>query len=320
MKLYNLITEATACTQWSDKTFVNGDGKTKPKITIEKTETKVTGTYEGPEFGFCIQSAEGNKGDSVHQLAGITVFHECGPYLKELYKAGTYVRPNLKGVTLERKNNYYEISIPLEKTTEDKAITSINQRGSMGGGEGKIDTTEFNSAKTRPMFYTETLKSTGISDMTEYFFCWRNLQDYPIKTSSNKEVVKKAEEPKKEEPKKEVVKKAEEPKKEEPKKEVVKKAEETKKEEPKNTGPELVVGGYFIKSEKGVIRGMKVFSSSPGRAIVMLYDEDGKPLFKQNETAWIYDQEKAREWGGDNILVKGGDLEKRDYWFRIIKF
>jgi hypothetical protein len=238
MKLYNLITEATACTQWSDKTFVNGDGKTKPKITIEKTETKVTGTYEGPEFGFCIQSAEGNKGDSVHQLAGITVFHECGPYLKELYKAGTYVRPNLKGVTLERKKNYYKISIPLEKTTEDKAITSINQRGSMGGGEGKIDTTEFNSAKTRPMFYTETLISTGLPDMTEYFFCWRNLQDYPIKTSSNKEVVKKAEEPKKEEPKKEVVKKA----------------EETKKEEPKNTGPELVVGGYFVKSDKGVIQ------------------------------------------------------------------
>jgi hypothetical protein len=304
MKLYNLITEATACSQWKDKTFVNGDGKKTPKITIEKTETKVTGTYEGPEKGFCIQSAEGNPNDSVHQLAGITVFHECNPYLKELYKGETYVRPNLKGVTLERKENYYKISIPLEKTTEDKAITSINQRGSMGGGEGGIDKTEFNSAKTRPMFYTETLISTGISDMTEYFFCWRNLQDYPIKTASNKEVVKKVEEPKKEEPKKEVVKKA----------------EETKKEEPKNTGPELVVGGYFIKSEKGVIRGMKVFSSSPGRAIVMLYDEDGKPLFKQNETAWIYDQEKAREWGGDNILVKGGDLEKRDYWFRIIKF
>ena len=306
MKLYNLIIEdkGAACTQWSDKTFVNGDGKTKPKITIEKTETMVTGTYEGPETGFCIQSSEGNPDDSVHQLAGITVFHECSIYLKELYKAGTYVRPNLDGVTLERKKNYYKISIPLQKTTEDKAITSINQRGSWKGGEGGIDKAEYDKAKTRPMFYDKKLVSTGISDMTEYFFCWRNLQESPIKTGSNKEVVKKAEDPKKEEPNKEVVKKVEEP----------------KKEVAKNLGPELVVGGYLVKSDKGVIHGMKVFSSSPGRAIVMLYDEDGKPLFKQNETASIFDEEKAREWGGDNILVKGGDLEKRDYWLRIIKF
>jgi len=297
MKLYNLITEATACTQWSDKTFVNGDGITKPKITIEKTETKVTGTYEGPEKGFCIQSAEGNPKDSVHQLAGITVFHECGPYLKELYKAGTYVRPNLKGVTLERKKNYYKISIPLEKTTEDRAITSINQRGSWQGGEGNIDTTEFNSAKTRPMFYTETLKSTGISDMTEYFFCWRNLQEFPIKTSSNKEVVKKAEEPKKE---------------------VVKKTEEPKKEATKNTSPELMVGSYLVKSDKGVIYGMKFFSISQEGTIVMLYDQDGKPLFKQNETAVILDKKTAEGVGGYNILIIQPGAN--EFWLKIIKF
>jgi len=301
MKLYNLITEATACNNWKDNTFTNGDGKTTPKITIEKTVTKVTGTYEGPELGFCIQSATGNKGDSVHQLAGITVFLECNPYLKELYKGGTYVRPNLKGVTLERKKNYYKISIPLEKTTEDKAITSINQRGSWGGGEGGIDVAEFNSAKTRPMFYTETLTSTGLSDMTEYFFCWRNLQEFPIKTASNKEVVNKTEEPKKE-----VVKKTEAPKKEEPKKEVA-----------KNTGPELMVGGYFVKSDKGTIYGMKVLSSSLGNTIVMLYDEDGKPLFKQNETAIILDKKTAEGVGGYNILIQSGVNE---FWLKIIKF
>ena len=62
-------------------------------------------------------------------------------------------------------------------------------------------------------------------------------------------------------------------------------AEEPKKEVAKNTGPELMVGGYFVKSDKGTIYGMKVLSSSLGNTIVMLYDEDGKPLFKQNETA-----------------------------------
>jgi hypothetical protein len=189
-------------------------------------------------------------------------------------------------VTLERKKNYYKISIPLEKTTEDKAITSINQRGSWQGGEGNIDTTEFNSAKTRPMFYTETLKSTGISDMTEYFFCWRNLQEFPIKTSSNKEVVKKAEEP--------------------------------KKEVTKNTSPELMVGSYLVKSDKGVIYGMKVFSISQEGTIVMLYNQDGKPLFKQNETAVILDKKTAEGVGGYNILIIQPGAN--EFWLKIIKF
>lgn len=291
MKLYDLITEATACNQWKDNTFTNGDGKTTPKITIEKTETKVTGTYEGPESGFCIQSATGNKGDSVHQLAGITVFLECNPYLKELYKAGTYVRPNLKGVTLERKKNYYKISIPLEKTTEDKAITSINQRGSWGGGEGGIDVAEFNSAKTRPMFYTETLKSTGLSDMTEYFFCWRNLQEFPIKTASNKEVVKKTEEPKKEEPKKQFTR-------------------------PNPKGPVIMVGGYFVrKTGPGQeVFGLKVFSSSPGDAMVMLYNEDGKPLFKENQSAVTYSVEGPDAGDGELAIAINNVV------YRIVQF
>ena len=302
MKLYDLITEATACDNWKNNTFVNGDGKKTPKITIEKTETMVTGTYEGPESGFCIQSSEGNPKDSVHQLAGITVFYECNPYLKVLYKGGTYVRPNLKGVTLERKKNYYKISIPLEKTTEDKAITSINQRGSWGGGEGGIEATEFNSAKTRPMFYTETLISTGLSDMTEYFFCWRNLQDYPIKTASNKEVVNKTEEPKKE-----VVKKTEEPKKEEPKKQLTR---------PNPKGPVIMVGGYFVrKTGPGqVVFGLKVFSSSPGDAMVMLYDVDGKPLFKENQSAITYSTDGPDAGDGELAIAINNVL------YRIVQF
>ena len=132
--------------------------------------------------------------------------------------------------------------------------------------------------------------------MTEYFFCWRNLQEFPIKTASNKEVVNKTEEPKKE---------------------VVKKTEVPKKEVAKNTGPELVVGGYFVKSDKGKIYGMKVFSSSPGEAVVMLYDQDDNPLFKQNETAAIFDQERAKEWGGDTILIQSG---VNNIWLKIMKF
>ena len=208
MKLSTLLIEATACSTWADKSFVQGDGVNTPKITISKTPTLVTGTYEGPEKGFCIQSAIGSKGDSVHQLATITVFHECNPYLKELYKQGTFVRPNMKKITMERSQNYFKISIPLINTTEDKAITSINERGSWGGGEANTDKKELNDARTRPMF---DMVPVTADDIFEIFFCWRNLEKYPIKTKTkpssetkpvekSKEAVKPAEKPK-EEPK-----------------------------------------------------------------------------------------------------------------------
>lgn len=183
--MMTLLTEQkVACTKWADGTFVNGDGITTPKITINNDDTKIEGIYEGAESGFCIQSATGNKYDSVHQLSTITVYHEGSKkHLKNLYKSGVYVRPDLKNIVMVRKPNYFKITIPLTPTTEDKAITSINERGSMGGGTSGIDYTEYNDVKNKyPEMFYDQLKTAG--DITEHFFAFRNLNDFPIKTKS----------------------------------------------------------------------------------------------------------------------------------------
>lgn len=181
-EIMGLLTEGAACETWKDGTFVNGDGINTPKITINNDKTKIEGVYEGPESGFCIQSANGNYRDTIHQLATIAVFHEGSKkHLKNLYKSRIYVRPDLKNITLDRRNNYYKITIPLTPTTEDKAITSINQRGSMGGGTAGIDYTEYDSVKnTYPEMFYDQIKTAG--DMTEHFFAFRNLNEYPILT------------------------------------------------------------------------------------------------------------------------------------------
>ena len=172
------------CDQWKNKTFVNGDGITTPKITITKTPTLIEGLYEGPDSGGCIQRDGFNKDDTPHQLAGITVFYEAAPYLKELYKNGTYVKPDMPKITMERiKNKMFKISIPLIPTTEDKAITNMNERGGMGGGG---DLTEINIIENEPNYILKDKVKKTAGDITETFICFRNIVDFPIKTVTSK--------------------------------------------------------------------------------------------------------------------------------------
>ena len=172
------------CDQWKNRTFVNGDGITTPKITITKTPTLIEGLYEGPDYGGCIQRSDVNNGDTPHQLAGITVFYEAAPYLKELYKNGTYVKPDMPKITMERiKNKMFKISIPLIPTTEDKAITNMNERGGMGGGG---DLTEINIIENEPNYILKDKVKKTAGDITETFICFRNIVDFPIKTVTSK--------------------------------------------------------------------------------------------------------------------------------------
>ena len=173
------------CDQWKNRTFVNGDGITTPKITITKTPTLIEGLYEGPDYGGCIQRSEFLETDTPHQLAGITVFYEAAPYLKELYKNGTYVKPDMPKITMERiKNKMFKISIPLIPTTEDKAITNMNERGRMGSGVGNL--TEIDAIQNDPNYILKELVKKTEGDMTETFICFRNIIDFPIKTVTSK--------------------------------------------------------------------------------------------------------------------------------------
>ena len=168
------------CDQWKNGTFVNGDGIKTPKITITKTPTLIEGLYEGPDKGFCIQRSKYYSNDTPHQLASITVFYEAAPYLKELYKNGTYVKPDMNNITMDREiNKMFKISIPLISTTEDKAITSINERGGMGHGGDLTEITNIENDPNNKLI--EKVKKTA-GDMTETFICFRNILNFPIKT------------------------------------------------------------------------------------------------------------------------------------------
>jgi len=181
-KMYGLILEQQRCDQWKNGTFQQGDGVKTPKITITKTPSLIEGTYEGPDSAGCIQRASFNDRDTPHQLAGILVFYEAAPYLKQLYKQGIYVKPDMKGITMERvPNKLFKISIPLIKTTEDKAVTSINERGGMGHTGDLTEISNIENSADHKLIEKRTITA---GDMTETFICFRNIKNYPIKTSS----------------------------------------------------------------------------------------------------------------------------------------
>jgi len=175
--------EEPKCNQWKTKTFKQGNGITTPKITITKTPSLIEGLYEGPDAGGCIQRLEVNNADTPHQLAGITVFYEAAPYLKELYRSGVYVKPDMPNITMQRvRNKMFKISIPLIKTTEDKAIPNINERGGMGGGLGNL--TEITNIENNQDHKLIEKRQVTAGDITETFICFRNIVNFPIKTQA----------------------------------------------------------------------------------------------------------------------------------------
>ena len=186
--MYGLIKEddnSGRCDSWKNGTFTQGDGIKTPKITITKTPDLIEGLYEGPDNGGCIQRSKFNDNDTPHQLAGITIFYEAAPYLKELYSQGTYVKPDKKNIKMERvENKKFKISIPLISTTEDQAITSINERGGMGH-EGNLE--EIENIRTNPNHILVDSIRLKSGDMTETIIWFRNKEKFPIKkVSQNK--------------------------------------------------------------------------------------------------------------------------------------
>lgn len=163
----------------------NGDGINKPKITVTESENGVVASYQGPETGFCIQHSKGSKSDSIHQLAGV-VRVIVSTYLKKLYSQGVYVKPNLKGINMIKRNNFFKIEIPFEKTTEDKAITNFNERG--GWGHSGADTLRsfLSTIENNPQYgmidkITKVASGGDSPDITENWVSFRDLKTYPIK-------------------------------------------------------------------------------------------------------------------------------------------
>lgn len=172
----------------------NGDGKTRPKITIAKSDqTGVKVVYEGPESGFCIARAVKSDRDTIHQLANIAN-DITSSKLKELYNSGIYVKPNLSEIKMTKKDNYHDIDIPFIPTTEDKAITNFARRGSWGNPDDakaqfNIKLNEIYGDEKFGLIekMEEPIIATGgkSSDIIEYFLAFRDLETYPIKSKQN---------------------------------------------------------------------------------------------------------------------------------------
>lgn len=174
-----------ACTLWTDGNFKQGDGVKSPKIVINKSETLFTATYYGPDIAGCIQSATGDN-DTVHQLATIAIMYELSPYLKQLYRQGKFVKPDLKSITMPGvPNKSWTINVPLIEVPEYEAITNINRRGSMGGDPTTQFKGFFSTIVNDPNvtnLQEVTVKGRGI---TEMIAMWRNIKDFPIQTQQS---------------------------------------------------------------------------------------------------------------------------------------
>jgi hypothetical protein len=186
LNMYGIIKEQTAC-NWEN--YQNGDGMSKPKINISKSESGVSASYQGPETGFCIQHAQGSTKDSLHQLAGV-VRKVVSDYLKELYNSQNYVYPVLENISMTKKNNFFSINVPFAKTTEDKAITNFNERGGWGH-DGSNTLQQFLSSISDETKYAlinviKKVASGGNSpDITENWVSFRDIQKFPIKNGND---------------------------------------------------------------------------------------------------------------------------------------
>lgn len=165
--------------------WTNGDGITRPKVTVSESETEVVTTFEGPESGFCIQHSQGGTNDTIHQLSPVTS-KVVGKHLKNLYNQGIYVYPDLDNIKMVKDDNYFSIKIPLVKTTENNAVTSIERSGGLNH-EGLFDQLEpkITSNTNNKLIKTTRKKAEGGSSgyIVEHWICWRDISSFPFKTT-----------------------------------------------------------------------------------------------------------------------------------------
>lgn len=183
----NVLNEQQSGAGCEYKDWKNGDGIKKPKITVQQSENGVYATYIGPETGFCIQHSKGSTTDTLHQLAGVVRVVVSG-YLKTLYKQGIFVKPSLNDIDMQKDNNFFKISVPFVKTTEDKAITNFNERGEWGGNASDTIKAFLSTIKNDRygLINTVTKVASGgrSADITEHWVSFRDLEAFPIQTKT----------------------------------------------------------------------------------------------------------------------------------------
>ena len=137
IQLKSLLREWTgsnwkACRQWSghkSQFFAGSEAVKGAKITISKSTTSFKLKYSGPATGLSIAHANGDSGDTLHQLFNVLIC-EINPWL-----ATETLRPNLEDIITTcdgKKGGSYKFNIYVPLTAS-KSSWQLNHRGSWSG-------------------------------------------------------------------------------------------------------------------------------------------------------------------------------------------
>jgi hypothetical protein len=147
-------------THFGKEAFWNGsskiNGKTVPKITIDKKPDAFNIMYDGPASGFLLKHGKGGKGDTIHQLMNVLTL-ELNEYLKTIS-----AKPEIKRIKMELSGNKLVVSVPLTKIAGGSHY-EIARRGGLGHPGDYSDLDKYRSRKG----YEEVIHKSG--NLTEKF-------------------------------------------------------------------------------------------------------------------------------------------------------
>jgi len=118
----------TSCNCWGDcggSSYFNGTNG-RPKITVDKSDTYFSVSYDGPSTGYLIKHGKCGSGDSIHQLCNVLTY-EINKYLK-----GKKLKPDIDLIDFEKSGNEFTIGVPLESSEKS---WKLERRGRWNGGE-----------------------------------------------------------------------------------------------------------------------------------------------------------------------------------------
>ncbi len=145
---------------WNGTSKING--KTVPKITINKTPNAFSISYAGAPSGFLLKHGKGGKDDTIHQLLNVLTV-ELNDYLK-----GVSVKPDIKNIKMNLAGKKLDITVPLLKVNDDKIRYMIDRRGGLGHAGDYSDLEKYRSKEG----YEEVVHKSG--NLTENFVTFVN--------------------------------------------------------------------------------------------------------------------------------------------------
>lgn len=145
---------------WNGSSKING--KTVPKITINKTNNLFSINYEGAASGFLLKHGKGGKDDTIHQLLNVLTA-EINPYLKE-----NGLKPDIKSIKMNMSGKKLSISVPLIKTGNSNTYYVLDRRGGLGHAGDYSDLEKYRGNEG----YEEVVHKSG--NLTEKFVTFIN--------------------------------------------------------------------------------------------------------------------------------------------------